>query len=151
MKCRYAHCKCGKEVEKNEAVKVGNAYYHHKCYEEKQNKRKILEIYKKYYNPTEGDMMINKAINQVVHSKGFAPEYVLFVLCQTIRNKRAMNNIMALHYLVNDKDYLDKYKKIKVSEKVMGFDFNGIETVSIEPITYNQNNNKTSWSSTLFK
>lgn len=150
MKCKYKYCKHGGTVDKVEAIKDGSSYYHKECYEEKNIKQDIKKLYKKYYSSKESDVIINKVINQIIHDKCFDAEYVLFALCQAIRNKDKMNNVMAMHYIVNNKDYVSKYNKRKAIREVKKITFNNVDTVTNDIIKYNKIHKKT-WTDTLFK
>lgn len=51
MKCRYKYCKHGGEVNKEDAVVDGNAYFHPDCYRAKMAMKEILSIYRDRIDP----------------------------------------------------------------------------------------------------
>lgn len=150
-KCRYAYCKHGGEVLKEDAVKDGKTYYHKDCLEEKQNKAKIREIYLKYYNKNNDNMaMISKCVGSLVHDKHIDSEFVLYALCQHIRQKKPLNNIYGLTYVVADSKLVAAFNKLKAIEQTKTFSDN-IETINRENhITYKKHKQKT-WKEILFK
>ena len=147
MKCRYKGCKCGGEVDKEIAVKEGNAYYHTECLKEKNNKSQIRNIYYKYYQSQEPVTQVNTGISKLCEK--FDSEYVLYCLCQHIRQKKELKSIYGMTYVVANKDLETAYKKLKASEKVK--EFKGeIEVVETETIQYYVENKPKSWTETLF-
>ena len=147
MKCKYSKCKCGGEVDKDIAVKVGKAYYHQECIKEKNNKIQIKEIYQKYYPSHEPVQSLNTCISNLCEKVD--SEYLLYCLCQWIRQKKELKSIYGLNYVVANKDLETAYKKLKASEKVK--EFKGkIEVVETEPIQYHIENKPKSWTETLF-
>ena len=150
MKCRYTHCIHGGEVDKEEAVKEGNSYYHKDCLCEKQNKEKIQEIYCKYYDTKEPISKIKKCINDLIN-KNINSEFILYCLCQYIRQGKPMRNIFGLTYIVSDPEYEKSYKKIKAQEKIKNFKNNkkDIETVDQRCYTYKRKEKK-KWSDIIF-
>ena len=150
IKCRYKYCKCGGEVAKEDAVKEGNAYYHKQCLEDKNNKQQIKDLYIKYYNSKEPITLINSTIKKIVEDKGFSSEFVLYALCQCIRQKKTLKGINGLHYIVLNEEIVSSYKKLKSVSDSKKIDFNDIEIVIQKDITYSKRTNKT-WDDILFK
>lgn len=147
MKCRYKQCKHGFEVPKEEAVKDGSAYYHLDCFKEKNNKSQIKEIYCKYYTSNEPVTAIYNGISKLCEKVD--SEFVLYCLCQWIRQKKELKSIYGLNYVVANKDLETAYKKLKATEKVK--EFKGVvEVVESEPIQYHIKNKPKSWTDTLF-
>lgn len=148
MKCRYKNCRHGGTVEKEEAVKEGNAYFHIDCLKEKNNKAQIKEIYSKYYQSNEPVMSINIGISKLCEKVD--SEFVLYCLCQWIRQKRELKSIYGLNYVVANKDLESAYKKSKASERVKEFE-GEIAVVETEPIQYHTENKPKRWTDILFK
>lgn len=147
MKCRYKGCKFGGEVDKEVAIKDGNGYYHKTCWDEKNNKSQIKEIYCKYYPSNEPVTAINNGISKLCEK--IDSEFVLYCLCQHIRQKKDLKSIYGLSYVVANKDLETAYKKLKATEKVK--EFKGeIEVVTAEPIQYHIDNKPKSWANILF-
>lgn len=148
-KCKYKYCKCGGEVLKEEAVSVGKQYYHKVCLDEKNNKAKIEEIYYKYYKSTEQIQMIRRTISNLIDLKGFDSEYILYSLCQAIKQKIPMKSIYGLHYIVSNNDIKESYSKLKANQKTKDISFDNVDTVQATHTTYSSKKKKT-WSDTLF-
>lgn len=147
LKCRYKQCKHGGEVDKGIAVKEGNAYYHKKCWAEKNNKTQIREIYYKYYKSQEPVSQVNTGISKLCEKVD--SEFVLYALCQWIRQKKELKSIYGLSYVIANKDLESAYKKLKATEKVK--EFKGeVEVVETETIQYHIENKSKSWKETLF-
>ncbi len=147
MKCKYKQCKHGGEVDKSVAVKDGKSYYHKACFEEKNNKSQIRDIYYRYFQSKEPVTSVNTCISKLCEKMD--SEFVLYCLCQWIRQKRELKSIYGLSYVVANKDFESAYKKLKATEKVK--EFKGeIEVVEAEPIQYHVDSKPTSWAKTLF-
>lgn len=149
-KCAYKYCKHGGEVAKCEAVKVNKKYYHADCNKEREDKGQIFMIYRKYYEKNnDSEMMINKTISQLINDKGYDSEYILFVLCQAIRERVPLNSIHGLHYIVNDMKIEKKYKQYVASKRAKKIIFEDVETVKNKVIEYEKKKKET-WTDTLF-
>lgn len=110
MKCRYSYCKHNGEVNKEEAIKEGNSYFHKDCYEEKQLKQKIEEYYLSNM-PTCTLQLLRKVIKQLIHEKGNEAKYVIFVLEYIYNNKKPINNPFGLMNYCNDERIKNEFKK----------------------------------------
>lgn len=148
-KCNYKHCKYEGRVAKNEAVKDGGRYYHSECLDERRDKQKIIDLYYKYYESKEPMQLVNKTINTIVNDKSINSEFVLYVLCQLIRNKTPMKSINALHYFAVNDDMKVDYEKMKALEMMRGITFENTSVVKQIDMQYKKKK-KTSWSDTLF-
>lgn len=136
MKCRYNQCKFGGEVDKNEAIKIGSCYYHKKCYEEKEFKKKIEKTYYDIFQNNEPIQAVRRAINKYVNKDNYEPEYILFVLNESIK----LNSMFGLiYYLRNDK-FRSKYNKEKA--KLIEFDVNKIKIKESSDIKYKKRKQK---------
>ncbi|MGL5151856.1 MAG: hypothetical protein ACRC7N_14915 [Clostridium sp.] len=121
MKCRYADCKLGKVVSKEEAIKDGSAYYHKECLREKQLKAKIEEYYLENM-PSTTLMLLRKVIKQLLTEKGYSAEYILHVCKWIVANKKPIKvpfgliNYCTNEYVFqewNEKKISEEYNKIK--------------------------------------
>ncbi|MGL5328339.1 MAG: hypothetical protein ACRDD7_03650, partial [Peptostreptococcaceae bacterium] len=97
MKCRYNYCKNNNEVSKENAIKVGSAYYCRECHEEKENKIAISNAIKEIL-PREVTMNINKCIADWIHKKGFDTQYVLYTLDYIKRKSSKLNSVYGVIY-----------------------------------------------------
>lgn len=116
MKCKYSYCKHGGEVDKNEAMKEGNSYFHKDCYKERQLKKQIEDYYLTNM-PTCALQLLRKVIKQIIHEKHIEAKYLKFVLEYIINNKKPINNPFGLINYCNDGRIKDEYNKIKVREQ----------------------------------
>ena len=148
-KCNYKYCRQGGTVDKKTAVKDGNRYYHEDCLYEKRDKQKISDIYYKCYKSSEPIQLVSKTINVIINDKGIASEYVLYVICQAVRNKTQMRNINSLHYLITNNDTKEDYKKKKAIQIVKNISYDNTVIVKHTTMDYKKKK-KQNWSETLF-
>lgn len=150
VKCKYSCCCHGGVVEKDVAVKDGNSYYHEDCFKEKNNKTQIIDIYCKRYNSNEPMTKIRKAINTLIEKND--SEYVLYALCQYVRQKKPLRSVYGISYILSNEEYVNGYKKLKANEKCKSFksDIEIIENEENNNIQYIQKKQKT-WGNLLFK
>lgn len=114
VKCRYSHCSHdSREMNAEEAVKSGNAYYHPNCYEVKDNIRQITAMFTENVNSNVVHSQLAKIINDIVFAKGIASELLLFGLNYYISNKIRLNYPAGLYYVVQNKEMLNAYKLSK--------------------------------------
>lgn len=138
----------GNKVPSGLAIKDGTRYYHRDCHEEKERRNQIFDIYYKYYKSTEDCRMIRSVIKTASEANG--SEFVLYVLCQSIRKKVPYKGIYTLGWIVrNDMEIRKKYRELKSKEAVKYFNFDDVETKKKNPITYKKESNN-SWEETLF-
>lgn len=116
MKCRYKYCKLGGEVDKNIAIKEGNAYYHKECLCEKHLKEEIETYYINNMPPCTLQIL-RKVIKQLVHEKNFEAEYILFIEKYIKQNKKNINNPFGLISYCNDGNLSELFKKEKIAKE----------------------------------
>lgn len=116
MKCRYAHCKHGGEVSKEEAVKDGSAYYHKECLKEKQTKQEIESYYLENL-PQTTIQILRKVINQLISVNKYEAEYVLYIIKKIHINKFKINNPFGLVSYCNEGRYITEWNKKKASQE----------------------------------
>jgi hypothetical protein len=142
MKCNYKHCPYGGQVEKEKAIKVKNKYYHKNCYLNQENWKKFIEIYDKYIIPKtkEGFTIIGKGLKQLINKEPNV-EYLVYVLCQIIKQQRPLNSIFGMHYYINDYKIRNQYK-INVLSKQININVDNIETEEETKIKHKRTENK---------
>lgn len=147
--CGYSNClHKGEKVPSEIAVKDGTRYFHFDCYEEKKQKTQIFKIYYKYYKSTEDYAVVRKAINDFCKTSN--SEFVLYILCQSIKEKVPYKSIYTLGWLVkNNMEFKKKYVKMKASRLVKNIDFTKTEVTFSEASKVKQNKKK-NWEETLF-
>lgn len=116
MKCKYSYCNHGGEVEKEEAIKVGNSYFHKDCYHEKQLKQEIEEYYLNNM-PACTLQILRKVIKQLIHEKNNSADYILFVLEFIHKNNKPINNPFGLINYSNDYKLKNEFKKIAIRDE----------------------------------
>ena len=127
-KCAYKYCKSKSIDDINEAVHVGNYYYHFGCYEKKYMKNEIYSVFCDYVTNEESGLLIKKKIKDYIDIDGYSPSYVYFALYYAIKNKIKFKSIFGLKYLLDrDKvkqeyaNVLDKYKNVKIQPENLDF------------------------------
>lgn len=151
--CGYTFCKHKEDkVSPEYGIKDGTRYFHPECHKEKEKKKQILDLYYKYYHSTEDYRIVTKAINTMINNQGNEASYVLFCLCQCIRDKVPFKSIFTLSWIVKNKmEYRKKYDLLKAKEKTKGFEFENVSCVDSEPKTRKQcPTRKTKWTDVLF-
>lgn len=102
MKCRYNHCKHGGEVDVNEAVKVGKAYYHKDCLKEKQEIEEVMKVYEEKVDPHPIYNRLRKVINTIVYDYENGSDFLLFALKRYLAQGKRLNHPEGLYYVVKD-------------------------------------------------
>lgn len=148
MKCRYKYCRFGGEVDKVEAVKEGNQYYHKECYQEKENKAKIRQLYVEHIDSNVDYGILNRTINNIVNGKGVSSDFLLFIIMYIIDNKMNINAPMGLYYYINNQDIKNEYEKFKAKKQVKKLNPLSARTVVNGKRKYNIPENK-GWTSIL--
>lgn len=114
VKCRYNNCRHeSKDIPKEEAVKDGRSYFHPDCLKERKEKQEIVNLFLEKINPNTPVPQIRKAVNTIVHTKGFSSEYLLFGLRYYISHKIKLNYPGGLYYVVANKDVESEYNRLK--------------------------------------
>jgi hypothetical protein len=116
MKCKYTYCHHGGEVNKDEAIKIGNLYFHKDCYHEKQTKQEIEDYYLKNM-PSCTLQILRKVIKQLIHEKSNSADYVLFTLKYIKSNNKPINNPFGLINYCNDYKLKNEFDKQLINEK----------------------------------
>lgn len=153
--CSYTFCKHkGDKILPEAGVKEGSRFLHKECYAEKETKKQIIDLYYKYYKSTEDYKVVTRAVNDLVHKLNFEARYVLFVLCQCVKDKVPFKGIFSLSWQVkNSMVYKKRYSKLQAQVKVRKFCFDNVECVeaTVVPGKKTEDNVKRkSWADTLF-
>ena len=141
MKCRYKHCKLGGEVEREDAIKIGSAYYHKECRAEIDGKKEIERLFYDKFQIYEGIGKVKGAISKYVDE--FEIKYILFVLHQNIK----LNSIYGLVYYLRD----DRFKKLyeKEKAKLIKFDIDRAKIEKPREFTHTRQKTKKMWGDLL--
>lgn len=143
MKCKYSYCKNNFNVEKENAIKIGNSYYCKECYEEKQTKQQIEEYYITNM-PSTTLQLLRKVIKQLIHEKGLNSKYVLFVLKYIHINKKPINNPFGLLNYCNEGRMVDLYNKQITNMKYKEIKDN-INSITEEKVDFKYKPNIKKW------
>ena len=110
MKCYYTHCKHGGQVDKDDAVHVGNKCYHKDCYQEKENANAIARAFSSYVKESYAPSHIRKTINTIIVDQHVNSSYLLFALRYYISNHMPLHSPTGLFYVVKNKNVLRAWK-----------------------------------------
>jgi hypothetical protein len=119
MRCAFKYCLY---PDKEETVKHGTKHYHEECLKDFLHLQKVGDLYIKYYNDQESWAFMYRALyGWYINAMG--AEYMVFAICQAIKEKIPLRNFMALYYIFNDGKYRERYKnrnkKYRTFEKVV--------------------------------
>ena len=113
--CKYSGCQHdNKEIDRDSAVKSGNAYYHPDCFQTKEDIKKIIDLFQKHINPNPIYSTLQSVIKNIVFTKGMGSEFLLFGLEYYISHNIPLNYPQGLYYVVQNKQVLDAYNKSKI-------------------------------------
>jgi len=124
VKCRYAHCKHdGEKIRRDEAIKVGAAYYHPDCYAEKEKLHEIEKYYIEHFDMSPIMSMLRKTINNIIFTKKMDPDYVIYAMKYAKTNHIPVRNPAGLYYITKDwkietewEKHLEKKNQAKVAK-----------------------------------
>lgn len=111
MKCRWSHCKHGGEVNKDDAVKDGSAYYHADCYAEKKAIQDIIDLYHEKVDANPIENYLRKTVNDLIFKDGNAAEYLLFAFRYCLNNGWHLHTPSGLRYVAKDGTAKDAWNK----------------------------------------
>jgi len=115
VKCKYSKCLHDtRELNKDEAVKVGSTYYHEDCLRTKEDIKQIVTLFQQKINANPVYSQLQSVINNIVFIKGLGSELLLFGLKYYIENKIPLNYPQGLYYVVQNKEMINAYHKKKV-------------------------------------
>lgn len=121
LKCKYTFCKHKEE----EVEKIDG--WHSDCLKEKDNKKKILDLYVKYYKSEEKYATIQRAIKDMCHNHD--SELVLYYLCHSIKEKIPYKSIFTLGWLLNNEQQIKKkYEEAKLRIEVKKINFEDVQS-----------------------
>lgn len=137
MKCRYKHCKLGGKVDREDAIKIGNAYYHKECRREIEHKKEIERLYYEKFKLKESFAKVRGAINKYVSE--YPTDYILHILNQDIK----LNSVYGISYYLRDSRFQKRYERDKA--KLVKFDINKVEIEEPSDIAYSNKPKKQLW------
>ena len=115
--CKYSNClHSNREIEKENAVRVGNADYHSDCFKTKEDIKEIVNLFKKHINPNPVYAQLQSVIKNIIFTKGIQSEFLLFGLRYYIEHKIPLRYPQGLYYVIQNKDVTNAYNKSKTKE-----------------------------------
>jgi hypothetical protein len=115
--CKYSSClHDSKELNREDAVKSGNSYYHSDCYKTKEDIKTIIDLFKNHINPNPVYSQLQSVIKNIVFTKGLGSDFLLFGLQYYIEHKIPLNYPQGLYYVIQNKNVIDAYNKSKLKD-----------------------------------
>lgn len=115
--CRFNHCKHEtKEINKDEAVKIGAAYYHEDCAKNKKNIELTIKLFETYINTNPVYSQLRAVINNILFTKNVDSDFLVFALQYYIDHKIPLRYPQGLYYVIQNADAKQAFDK-KASEK----------------------------------
>lgn len=127
VRCRYKHCKHDqKEIERDQAVKDGGAYYHPDCHQEKELMRSIEQYFINNINSQPIMQQLRTVINRLVYVQGKDPAFILFAMKYAVQNKIQLRYPPGLYYIIDRDDVIEAWRKRNRGQR-KEFDFADVE------------------------
>lgn len=136
MKCGYSQCKFGGNVDKKDAVKVGNRYYHKECNDKKNIKTLCSDKLKQHGMMSK---LINIFLKSIIDDSNCDIHYLLFVINHVVNNGLKLNNPYGIKYYMNNYKIEALYNEHLKAETSKTFkDMSSCETVAPTEFTPNK-------------
>ena len=88
--CKYSHClHSNREIEKEKAVRVGNAYYHSDCFKTKEDIKEIVVTVPAYFNDSQRQSVKDACMIAGLDCKRIINEPTAAALAYSARGARA--------------------------------------------------------------
>lgn len=102
-----------KELEKTEAIRDGNSYYHPDCFKAKQDALEIINIWSKKVNPLCNFAQLRRAVNNIIYDKKVDSGMLLYGLKMYIDKKIPLHYPGGLYYIIQNHEVQEKYKEMQ--------------------------------------
>lgn len=117
VSCKYSNClHNSRELNKEDAAKSGNFYYHDDCLKTKEDIKKIIDLFKNHINPNPVYSQLQSVIKNIVFTKGLGSDFLLFGLQYYIEHKIPLNYPQGLYYVIQNKRVIESYNKSKAKK-----------------------------------
>lgn len=117
--CRFKNCIYDdKKLDKSEAIKIGNSYYHKECNEIKEDIKLIVDLFTKHINSNVVYSVLMRVINEIVFTRKIDSKFLLFGLKYYIQNKIPLNYPQGLYYVIQNKDVENTYNKHLAKQQI---------------------------------
>ena len=118
MKCRWKHCRYGGEVDREDAVRVGElSYYHKECYEEMKSIQAIVDLYHERVDAHPVENWLRKAVNDLVFKENNSAKYVLFSFKYCLNDGWKPFNPSCIKYAVKNSHAKQAWDKEQSKQK----------------------------------
>lgn len=115
--CKYSNCLHDtREFNKEDAIKSGNFYYHKDCLKTKEDIKKIIDLFKRHINPNPVYTQLQSVIKNIVFTKKFGSDFLLFGLQYYIEHKIPLNYPQGLYYVIQNKKVIEAYNKLRIKD-----------------------------------
>lgn len=116
--CKYSGClHPEKTLDKEQAIKSGNSYYHPDCFQTKEDIKKIIDLFKNHINPNPVYSTLQSVIKNIVFTKGLGSDFLLFGLQYYIDHKIPLNYPQGLYYKYPTLVYFVLHSKVLADNK----------------------------------
>lgn len=126
MKCKYSNCKLGGEVDKESAIKDGNAYYHKECQEKRLFKRSVEDRLKRFLIKD-----VRMAMKKAIDDNNYPIDFVEFIID---RYDSKFDSPYSILYYAKNRDAIKDYMVMK-SKKSMGELSKNLNSIEVEKET----------------
>ena len=110
-KCSYKYCKQPENFDPSTAIKDKKCYYHLECYEKKQAKNTVFNLFCDYVTNDESGMLIRSVISKWIDKEGVSLNYLLFTMKFIIQNKIPLKSIFGLGLVMKQQRVINAYNK----------------------------------------
>ena len=116
VKCKGRCLHETKELEKTEAIRDGNSYYHPDCFKAKQDALEIINIWSKKVNPLCNFAQLRRAVNNIIYDKKVDSGMLLYGLRMYIDKKIPLHYPGGLYYIIQNHEVQEKYREMKAKK-----------------------------------
>lgn len=113
--CQYTHCK-NKEIADEDLIMYRGKPHHRQCYEDILNIRDIKQQYIDHISSTVVQKLLGKVVNDIIFTKKVPSDFFLYAIKFAINNKIKINSPMGLHYIVDNNQIKDAYRKTQADK-----------------------------------
>lgn len=123
-KCSFKHCSHAScEISQDEAVRIGNRYFHRDCAKTRNNIEEIKRLYYEKISNTVVMSQLLSSVNNIIFRKNVDSEYLLYALRYAIEHNIKLNSPYGLHYLIDDYKIRQAWTKRKVVKLVQEMEY----------------------------
>lgn len=114
VKCRYGRCfHETKELNAEDAARVGNTYYHKDCYQTKLDIEEIKKVFAERVNKNVNFPELTKVVNNLIFNRDNESGFILFALNYCIDHRWNLQYPAGLYHCVQNMDAQKAYQNMK--------------------------------------